>query len=220
MNKKEISDFGSRLRCLGGRISYPQSYLDKYIDIEKFFLESTIHIYGDDRLAECVENWIHTFGFIISPSKIKNLIKKGHHYDPAALAVFCEIIARTDKKQINISCLKPYFKKKKNITLRNNSKLSVEPKNPDELWSKYNVLTNQFRKNEKKFILDFDFIFKNSPEVYNRIIGIDIVASDYQAYLKKENSNESLRQVSLKIHAHYSNLHKINKRFTALGLAV
>ena len=219
MNTTEIEEFGSRLRCLGGRISYPESYLNKYIDIEEFFLDCTKFIYSDFRLSETIENWIYTFGFIISPAKVRNLIKHGYKYDKAALAVFCKIISKTDQKQINTNCLKEFFKAKDDLVLRNKNKLNLKPKKPDLYWKEYNVLANSFIKNTKKYILDFEYIFKNCPEVYNRIIGIDIVASDYQALLKKENKQISLRQISIKIHAHYSNLHKVNKRFTSMGLA-
>ena len=220
MSKTTEEEFGSKLRCLGGRISYPERYLNQFIDIEEFFLEATQFVYQSNRLAECIENWIYTFGFIISPAKVKSLIKQGYEYDSAVLGVFCEIISKTDKKQISLTCLKPFIKKKKSKTLRNVNSLNLSPKKPDKLWIKFNILTNSFKPNHEKFLLDFEYILKKSPEIHNRILGIDIIAADYQAFLKKESNKISLRQISLKIHAHYSNLHKVKNRITAFGLTV
>ncbi len=215
---KNIEDFGSRLRGLGGRVSYPDAYKSKYIDLEEFFLDATLFIFEGSRLAIAIENWIYTFGFLISPAKVKNLIKNRYEFDPAVLGVFCEIISKTDKKQININCLKPYIKKNPNLIYRTKSKIEVKISNPDPIWKEFNILCPTFKLDTKKNLFQFDFILNNSPEIKNRTLGIDIVSSDYQAFLSKEGNNLSLNKVSKLINAHYSNLHKVSTRLSYFGL--
>ncbi len=90
--------------------------------------------------------------------------------------------------------------------------------NPDPLWEKYNISTPAFKPGTKKYILDFDFIIQNIPEIKNRILGINIVDADYQAYLAKECKNLNLNKIAVRIHAYYSNLHKVHTRLETFTL--
>lgn len=214
----DLYKFGSKLSSLGGRVGYEKTYAQKYIDLEEFFLESTIYVFEDERLAICIENWIHAFGFLLSPSKIKKLItKEDVPYDPAVLGVFLDIIENQNKKQINVSSLRKFVKKKKTITYRSKGKVKVSEKYFDKNWSKYNIATPTYHEEFKKNLLSLEFITKNVPEIGYRAQGLSHLEADYKAYLDKEGINHSLRSICKKIYGQYSNLHKIYSRLKAFN---
>lgn len=218
MNREEIFNFGSKLSSLGGRVGYEKTYSNQFIDLEKFFLESTLYVFEDERLAICIENWVHAFGFLLSPSKIKKLITKENiNYDPAVLGVFLDIIETQNKKQINVSSLRKFVKKKKELTYRSKGKVKVKEKYFDEGWIKYNIATPSFKEDFKKNLLSLDFIVKNIPELKYRAEGISHLEADYKSYLDKEGVEHSLRSICKRIHGQYSNLHKIYSRLKAFN---
>ncbi len=214
LTQQEVEHFGSKLSSLGGRVSYDKVFSDRYIDIEQFFLDATKFVFAGPRLAICIENWIHAFGFIISPSKVKRLIEKeGYLYDPAVLGVFLDIIEKTNKKQLNLEPLRKFIHKKKKLHQRSSGKTKVNPSYHDKIWKKYNIATPTFHEEYKKNLLNFNYIIENIPEIGNRIKGLDILDADYQAFKAKEKDDGlSLNEISKRIHAHYSNLHKVHKR--------
>lgn len=217
--KLEINDFGSRLTSLGGRLGYESLPSNRYIDIEEFFLDSTRFVFADERLARCIENWVRNYGFLISPSKIKKLIEKEKHaYDPAVLGVFLKLIKRTKEKQISIECLSRFCSKKENLTYRSGSKVRVRPIDYDQDWLEFNIATQNFVDETKKNLLAFDYTLNVAPEIRNRIETDDILCSDYKAFIQREGQGDSLYSVCKKIHAHYSNLHKIHSRFEKFGI--
>lgn len=217
-NKKEIEEFGAKLSALGGRLGFEKAPHDQYIDLEEFFLDSTRYVFAEERLARCIENWIRTYGFLISPSKIKRLIvNEKYPYDPAVLGVFLKIIVH-NSKQLNLKPLQSYCKKKKTLTYRSPSKVKVAEKYFDPIWLSFNIATHIFVEETQKNLLNFDFTLKQSPELKFRIESDDVTSSDYKAYLLREGKGKSLNHISKKIHAHYSNLHKFYVRFEKFGV--
>jgi hypothetical protein len=217
--KLEVNDFGSRLSSLGGRLGYENYPPSKYIDIEEFFLDATRFVFADERLARCIENWIRTYGFLISPSKVRRLIEKEKHpFDPAVLGVFLNLIGRAKEKQLNLNSLSKFCRKKKALTYRSGSKVKVRHTDFDPDWIKFNIATQKFIDESQKNLLSFDFVLKNTPEIRNRIESDDILCSDYKSYIEREGRNHSLNSISKRIHSYYSNLHKIYTRFEKFGI--
>ena len=214
----EIRVFGSRLSSLGGRLGYEKSPANQYIDIEEFFLDATRFVFADVRLALCIEHWIRTYGFLIGPSKLKRLIEKENYpYDPAVLGVFLVLIVNNEK-QLNLKSLQKFCKKKESLTHRAPSKVKVRPADVDQIWLRFNIATPTFFDETKKYLLSFDYALKHSPELKYRIETDDIMGSDYKAYLLREGRGKSLNHISKKIHAYYSNLHKLYTRFEKFGI--
>lgn len=216
--KKEIEEYGAKLSALGGRLGFEKAPQGQYIDLEEFFLDSTRFVFAEERLARCIENWIRTYGFLISPSKIKRLIvEEKYPYDPAVLGVFLKIIG-FNSKQLNLKPLQSFCKKKKSLTYRSPSKVKVTEKNFDPIWLSFNIATHEFVDETQKNLLGFDFVLKHSPELKFRIESDDVTSSDYKAFVLREGQGKSLNHISKRIHAHYSNLHKFYVRFEKFGV--
>lgn len=214
----EIQEFGAKLSALGGRLGFEKTPFEQYIDLEEFFLDCTRFVFAEERLARCIENWIRTYGFLISPSKIKRLIEKEKYsYDSAVLGVFLRIIGH-NSKQLNLRLLQTFCKKKKTLTYRSSSKVKVREKDFDPNWLSFNIATHKFVDETKKNLLGFDFTLKHSPELKFRIESDDVTSSDYKAFLLREGKGKSLNYISKRIHAHYSNLHKFYVRFEKFGV--
>lgn len=214
----EIQDFGSRLSTLGGRLAFEKHPANKYIDLEEFFLDATRFVFADERLARCIEHWVRTYGFLIGPSKLRKLIEKEKHpYDPAVLGVFLNIIAKNEK-QLNLKLLEKFCKRKSTLTYRSPSKIRVKDRDLDPDWLRFNIATQNFFDESKKYLLNFDHTQKSSPELRYRIETGDILSSDYKAYLQREGLGCSLNAICKRIHAYYSNLHKYYTRFEKFGV--
>jgi hypothetical protein len=216
---KKVERFAHKLALLGGRISYRDKSDLQYIDLEEFFLEATIYIHGDSRLANCIEHWIRKFGSLIGPSKVKGLIEKGFAYNKAILGVFLEIIDENKIKQINTDTLRPYCRPYQRPVKRNKLSPYLPPKYRDPIWEKYNIITHKFHDESKKNLLSNRAILKNCPELRYRILGCTILDADLQAYLEKTKDYKgSINSIAKRIHAHYANLYKVFHKKAAFGL--
>lgn len=217
--RDDISEFGSKLASLGGRLGFEKYPSDKYIDIEEFFLDATRFVFVDQRLARCIEHWVRTYGFLIGPSKVKKLIeKKSYIYDSAVLGVFLKLISRTKEKQLSLKPLEKFCAPKKELTFRSKGKVRVDVEDFDRDWLCFNIATNKFYDESIKNLLDFDFVLKGSPELKNRIESDDVLCADYKSFIQREGLDHSLYYICKRIHGHYSNLHKLHTRFTKFNI--
>lgn len=213
MKKEDVEMFAHKLSLLGGRISYHDESKISYIDIEEFFLDATRFVFADSRLSNCIEHWIREYGFIISPAKVKKLIKKGYQYDPAVLGVFLELISKTNKKQIQLGSVKTFVRKKRKHTNRNSKNIEIKKKWRDPLWEKYGIIATKFYNENTKNLRSGVYILRECPEIKHRIEGKGIIESDILSYVEKGGNIRTIQSLVKIIHAEYSNIHKVITRF-------
>lgn len=212
--EKQRAYFADQLQRLGGNIVSSRVSRGHYIDLEEFFLDATIHIWNEERLANCVEHWVRRYGYLLSPSKIKRIIKEGHPYDPAVLGVYLLLIEKSKSKykKPNFGPLKIYTSKKEEDVFRDNPRTKTPSKYFDEDWLIFGIKTLKFYPEFEKNLLTKEVTFKNSLELRNRIEK-GVLSGDITSYFDRVKEGTSILQVAKKIHSNYANVYNKVKEF-------
>lgn len=153
---------------LGGKIALEEqgSSFDKsFVDIEDFFLESSLYLDNDKRIKNGILNWYFMFAPLLSPSKLRRKIKEKKLYSNNRLK---EIILRLKRKNIinhqwDIidDCLKPNGKEES--------------------------LLSFFISDFSKYLRTNSYISKNCPELFFRMDGFSPIIADIKAARLKRN---------------------------------
>jgi hypothetical protein len=150
-----MDNFIQKLNYLGGNLGLSPS-IKEYVDLEVFFIECTLFFDTDDRVKQTILNWLFRYGSLLSPSKIRRLLKSTD-YNHKNLTAICHLLIS-------------------NYIVKQNWQILIT-KRPTNL---------KFKSNEKKYLKKTKFVFKNVPELFFRAGGRSQVASDLFAFLKKE----------------------------------
>ena len=179
-----INEFIDKLVYLGGNIGINnQKYKNEYLDLEKFVVDATLFLQIDSRLTRCFIHWIMRYGIILSPSKLRRILKITK-YDPYVLTVIISYIENHNQNIQNWEIIKPYCKRKnKSEVLFKNIPLNTKKYNIHFL--KANLLTKKIRDEESKYLKTKSYILNNCVEIYYRSKGFPQVVSDLKAYIKK-----------------------------------
>jgi hypothetical protein len=182
-----------------------------YIDIESFFLYSTLHISTSIRTARYIEYWTYVFGKYLSVKRINDHIKNSHPYNPIFLNGLLKIIDENFDKS---GPLKILFQKK---VIKKNSLMPIvdgyEFKKLDPKWESIGVSAPVFIPDElDKTIYGIDWITKNCPELFYRIQGLSPVLSDIRAYIHFR-ADASLYRVAKDLKLTYSCVHQNYKKY-------
>lgn len=201
ISKEDFLDMAVKL---GLKINRPNPYISSFVDIESFFLYSTIFIRSDYRTARYIEYWAHAYGKYLSVKKINDLIDKGHSYDPVYLFGLLRLIDRNFEKGGPFKILKRHVKKNLNaIPIIE----GFDFKKIDPVWESVGVIAPIFIPDEyEKVIREINWLEKNCPELYFRIIGLSPILSDIKSYVLF-NKNVSLYKVSKDLGLTYSCVH-------------
>lgn len=181
-----------------------------YIDLESYFLYSTIYISHSIRVARYVEYWVHSYGKYLSVKLIKDHIKKGHPYRKEFLNGLLKIV---DDNFENSGPLKILHQSE----IKNNLLIPIVPdfefKVLDPNWKSSGIAAPIFIPDEKdKTIHDLNWIAKNCPEIYFRMQGISPVLSNIRSYLHFKNK-ASLYRVAKDLKLTYSCVHQNYKKY-------
>lgn len=210
MNSSNVERFAFQLSELGGRITSKKKYKERaYIDLEQFFLNMTLCMNSDARLARCCEYWIQTFGKYLSAQKIQKRIKKGQDYSPQYLGGLLTIAdSRFPRGQF--SSLSKYTSNKQEVQML---KVFKNKEIADANWLKFGIIAPQFNQDEKeKNIKPISYILENCPELSYRMKGLTTAIADLKAYLHI-HKDASLYRAAKDIDLSYVRAHQIKKDY-------
>lgn len=206
-----IEEFLDDAHSLGIKINRTSDKKRDYIDLESFFLHSTIHISSSIRVARYIEYWVYSFGKYLSVKRINDHIKKGHPYRPEFLNGLLKIVDENFEKT---GPMKNLFYKSTNDA---KELVPIVPgfvfKKLDPNWESVGVAAPIFIPDElEKTIHGLDWISKNCPEIYLRMQGISPVLSDIRAYMLFKNG-VSLYRVAKDLNLTYSCVYQNYKKY-------
>jgi len=208
MNLEEFLDDAN---SLGIKINRKVDKKRDYIDLESFFLYSTIHISSSIRVARYIEYWAFSFGKYLSVKRINDHIKKGHPYRPEFMNGLLKIVDDKFDKSGPMKCLfqKTTSEKQGNIPIVS----GFDFKKLDPKWESVGISAPVFIPDElDKTIHGLDWISKNCPEIYYRMQGISPVLSDIRAYMFFKNK-VSLYRVAKDLNLTYSCVYQNYKKY-------
>jgi hypothetical protein len=172
------SKFVEKLNYLGGNLGLSLK-VDHFVDLEVFFLECTTSLGADSRLNQTILHWLYRYARILSPSKIRRLIKGQFHFSSNGLFVLLKVLRENGDLTGNWEILDPFAKKQAETSV---------------------LLPKNFIPDESKFLKTPSFVLKGSPEIRYRALGVGHVAADIQAFLEKGEKFQSLYDLAKKIH--------------------
>lgn len=204
-----LEQFLDNAHSLGLKINRTPTTKRDYIDLESFFLYSTIHISSSIRVARYIEYWTFSFGKYLSVKRIKDHIKKAHPFSPIHLNGLLKII---DENFDKTGPMKELYQKVKIKEL-----IPIVPgfdfKKLDQKWKSVGIAAPFFIPDElEKTIHNAKWISGNCPELFFRMQGISPVLSDIRSYMnfKKE---ASLYRVAKDLNLTYSCVHQNFKKY-------
>jgi hypothetical protein len=150
-----LDDFILKLNYLGGNLGISPK-IENFIDLELFFLECSVHLNQDDRTKQTILNWMFRNGALLSPSKIRRLMKKVSY------------------NQDNVSTLGSFLLTRDIVKV--NWKILIK-NSPEQII---------FKENAKKYLKQNKFVLTNVPEIRYRAEGRSQIVSDILSYLQKE----------------------------------
>jgi len=204
-----LEQFLDNAHSLGLKINRTSTTKRDYIDLESFFLYSSIHISSSIRVARYIEYWTFSFGKYLSVKRIKDHIKKAHPFSPIHLNGLLKII---DENFDKTGPMKELYQKVKIKEL-----IPIVPgfdfKKLDQKWKSVGIAAPVFIPDElEKTIYNTKWISENCPELFFRMQGISPVLSDIRSYMnfKKE---VSLYRVAKDLNLTYSCVHQNFKKY-------
>ncbi len=183
-----------------------------FMDIEIFFLSATDHLKGS-RMTEGFLCWLLEFGHLLSPSKIRRLVQAGQEFDRAMLGGFIEFLIENNIMSNQWKILRPFCKKKPHA-----QQLLDGPavRSPSSYFSKYLVITPQFKLDVGKFLLPTRSIYKNCIELKHRALFGSVVHADVASYLQK-NPRSTPYEIAMNTHHHKARVFKVFQDILAAG---
>ena len=201
------SNFINKLVYFGVAINrqLPKDFLCAYHDLEEFFVEATLHLGDSSRVARGILSWVEKYGYLLSPSKLRRLIKAEElKYDPATLGAFLSIIKTHNVLRKNWELLEAFTKVRENPRQLFSGPRVRRP-NPDLL--RYGIIAPLWPLDESKYLLPVKKILKNSIELKYRTMGVSQVPADLLSLLSKEKDAVlNLSQAAKRIFSFRSNV--------------
>lgn len=165
-----------------GEEASPQTYHD----MEKFILDASRSA-STSREWEGLLCWLKIYGHILSPSKLRKLIKEHYPYQPAVLGGMLDFTKKKSAQKCDFKILKPYLKKNKApVALIEGPRV----RQPEAIFAKRGLLIPDFLLDEKKFLMPQEQLLKQCPEIRFRLLfGYSVNADVASALLKDPTLN-------------------------------
>lgn len=183
-----------------------------YNDIECFFLEATYNL-KTSRLTEGFLCWLLQFGHLLSPSKVRRLIKSNYFFDSAVLGSFVDFLQKNDIMSDQWKIITPYCKKRKQASPLLDGPM---PRLTSPYFIKYGILAPQFKLEISKFIRPVSAIYEMCAELKNRALFGSVVNADVFSYLKKYPDSTAY-QVAQITHHHKARVFEVFPDILAAG---
>ena len=182
-----FEEYFQKLNYLGGNLQL-SSKVKTFVDLELFFLESTLYLEKDNRIKQTILNWLVLFSPILSPSKIRRL-SKSKPFNQKNLDLLVHFLIRNKKVKENWK-----------ILINKNSSPNIK-----------------FKENFTKYLKTKKFILKNVPEIRLRAEGRNQVVADIIAYCLKSKF-KSLYELAKNIHSPKNRVNECYRQLTDFGL--
>ncbi len=150
-----------------------------YADIERFFLCATYSL-KSSRIAEGFLCWLLRYGHLLSPSKVRRLLREGVYYEPSVLGGFLEFLIQNGVSKHQWKIVLPFARKSRNAMLLIEG---PKPKKPEPSFLKFNVIVHSYRMDQDKFLLPLAAAYKSSIELKNRALFGSCVHADIASFL-------------------------------------
>ena len=134
-----VNKFVEKLCYFGGNLSSGAGDVGiAYLDLEDFFLEATLNMGQDLRVTQCFLTWLVKYGIILSPSKIRRLLKEGRIVDPAVLGAFVDVLEANNRQKKHWKIIRKFVHKTKTHLLFPQLPVPLPSKVNPSFW-KYGV---------------------------------------------------------------------------------
>lgn len=207
-------DYSEVLSYLGIAITSDKERVpSEYVDLESFFIWA-INNFNSSRFAEGFLCWLKEYGYILSPSKIRKLIKEGQTIDPQVLG---GVLSFLETNKIGIrqwAILKIYAKK-----LKPRSFNPIIPRKPQADFAKYGLLIPEFKLDADKFLREKKWVIKNCLEIRNRFLFGATVNADVASYITK-NPSATAFEVSKQTGNHKATVFRIYEDVKSVLMAM
>ena len=181
-----------------------------FVDIEIFFLSST-YCLNTSRMTEGFLCWLLEFGHLLSPSKIRRLIRAGYVYDSAILGGLLEFLSENNIMSNQWKIVTPFcHKRRKAVQLFE----GPAPRAPSSYFLKYRILAPQFQLDTIKFLTPTKAIYRNCVELRNRARFGSVVNADVASYLEKSPTS-SAYQIAKATHHHKARVFAVYENILA-----
>ena len=80
-----------------------------YLDLED--LEATLNMGHDPRVTQCFLTWLVKYGIILSPSKIRRLLREGRTVNYAVLGAFIEGLEANNRQKKHWKIVRKFVRK-------------------------------------------------------------------------------------------------------------
>jgi len=176
---KNSFDGNLYLSYMGLSMGSGKTHIREYVDIEKFLLWGTTQ-FDSSRFAEGFLCWILEFGEILSPSKIRNLVKSGFEYNPQVLNGILSFMAKRGIKASQLGILK------KNESFGSlDFGHGIRVRNPMPEFKEEGISIPSFKLDKNKFLRDRAGVLKDNIEIRSRLLFGSCVNADVYSAVKK-----------------------------------
>jgi len=202
--------FGGNLNSGAGKLG------QVYLDLEDFFLEATLHMGEEPRVTQCFLTWLVKYGIILSPSKIRRLLKEGRTVNHAVLGAFIDILEANNRQKKHWKIIRRFVHKASSYLLFSQLPAPL-PSKVNPFFRKYGVLTYTFQLDESKYLQPAHATFQSCPEIRYRAMGMGIPAADLRSFYEKHPDIHSVYEIAKRTHHPRTSIYLSYRLFEDLG---
>jgi hypothetical protein len=179
----------------------------EYQDLELFFLEATLNMSWNVRVTNAIISWVHRYGVLLSPSKLRRLLKTTPH-DSAVMGALIFMIKESDPRASRWRILNSFLKKNKQSALLF-PHLPPPVSNENPHFKKYGIIAHALPPNPDKYLLPQQTVLQNCVEIRNRAQMVNTVAADVFSAIEKDLTLQSSYEVANRVHHHRAQVHAV-----------
>jgi hypothetical protein len=207
---KKLCYFGGNLSSGAGDIG------QGYLDLEDFLLEATLNMGQDSRVTQCFLTWLIKYGIILSPSKLRRLLKQGREVDHAVLGAFVDILEANNRQKKHWKIIRKFVHKAKGHLLFPQLPPPL-PNKANPYFLKYGIRTYMFQLDESKYVQPAAAILNSCPEIKYRAMGTGIPAADLRSFHEKHPDIRSVYEIAKRTHHPRTSIYLSYRMFEELG---
>jgi hypothetical protein len=209
------NQFINQLAYFGGSISGdPAGIASSYQDLEEFVASATLHMSDDLRVTHCFLTWLSFYGYLLSPSKLRRILKDVQ-FEPVVLGAFVSILMEESPRKSQWKILSSFLKRTSNRLLFRD--LPTPKQTFNAHFKKVGIIAHPLNPDTQKFLIKTEFVLNHCPEIKYRAMGLDPVPSDLRAYLEKEKPG-SLYEIAKATHHFRAQVNIHYKMFSHFGI--
>lgn len=212
------NEFVMKLCYFGGNLTSGAGDVGRvYMDVEEFFLEATLHMGQDPRTTQCFLTWLVKYGIVLSPSKVRRLLKERPTVDHSVLGAFLEILEANNRQKKHWKIIRRFTRKKTETHLLFPQLPAPLSSKVNPFFRKYGILTYAFHLDENKYLQPAHTILNSCPEIRYRAMGTGIPAADLRSFHEKHPDILSVYEIAKRTHHPRTSIYLSYRMFEELG---